>query len=120
MAYWFLMLGGLLSLVGMLFHGFIGGKIYVTNIKKSDLEPLGKSLSIFSWQFHTIFLFVSAVSLFYIAYNPDYAIAAYPIIGISCLGAILFIWFGLENRDLLKLPGAILMGGIAILAWAGE
>jgi len=41
---WFLISGAILSFVGMIFHGFIGGKIYKTNINKSNLEPLGKTL----------------------------------------------------------------------------
>jgi hypothetical protein len=118
--YWFLMIGAVLSLAGMVFHGFIGGKIYTININNSDLEPLGQSLSVFSWQFHTIFLFISAVTLIYIAYNPEFAIAAYPVIGINLLGAILFFSLGLvKSRTLLKMPGAFLMGSIAALAWLG-
>lgn len=45
---WLSVLGGALSLLGMLFHGLIGGKIYSGNINKSDLAPLGKMLSHFS------------------------------------------------------------------------
>ena len=52
---WFLISGAILSFLGVILHGFIGGKMYGTNINKSDLEPLGKTLSMFSWQFHTIF-----------------------------------------------------------------
>lgn len=119
MAYWFLVLGGALALLGMVFHGVIGGRIYSANIAKSDLEPLGKTLSLFSWQFHSIHLFVCAVTLFYIAYHPDTAVAAYPIIGINALGALLFLALGLADRALMKMPGAILMGGVAALAWFG-
>jgi hypothetical protein len=119
MAYWFLVLGGALSFAGMLFHGLIGGKIYSSNISKSDLEPLGKTLSHFSWQFHSIHLFVCAVTLVYIAYNPEHAVATYPLIGINALGALLFFGLGLADRELMKMPGAILMGGIAALAWLG-
>ena len=119
MAYWCLVLGGALSFVGMLFHGLIGGKIYAANITKSDLEPLGKTLSHFSWQFHSIHLLVCAVTLVLIAYNPEYAIAAYPIIGINALGALLFLGLGFVNRELMKMPGAMLMGGVAALAWFG-
>ena len=119
MAYWFLVIGGALSFVGMLFHGIVGGKIYSANIKKSDLEPLGKTLSHFSWQFHSIHLFVCAATLGYIAYHPEHAIAAYPIIGINALGALLFLGLGLTHRELMKMPGALLMGGVAALAWFG-
>ena len=48
MTNWFLISGAILSFLGLIFHGFIGGKIYGTNINKSDLEPLGKTLSMFS------------------------------------------------------------------------
>jgi hypothetical protein len=119
MSYWFLVFGAALSFVGMVFHGLIGGKIYSTNIRKSNLEPLGKTLSHFSWQFHSIHLFVCAVTLVYLAYNPEHAVAAYPLIGINALGAWLFFGLGLANRELMKMPGAILMGGIAALAWFG-
>jgi len=118
-AYWCLVMGGALSFVGMLFHGIIGGRIYSANIKKSDLEPLGKTLSHFSWQFHSIHLLVCAVTLVFIAYNPEHAIAAYPIIGINALGALLFLGLGLADRELMKMPGALLMGGVAALAWFG-
>ena len=119
MAYWFLVSGASLSFAGMLFHAVIGGKLYTTNIYKSDLEPLAKTLSIFSWQFHSIHLFISGVTLLYIAYNPEFAIAAYPIIGINILGAILFLGLGMVDKELLKMPGSILMGGVAALAWLG-
>ena len=116
---WFLISSAILSFLGMVFHGLIGGKMYQTNINKSNLEPLGKTLSMFSWQFHTIFLFVAACTLIYIATNPEFAIAAYPIIYMNILGAIYFLFLGIGNREVLKMPGAILMGVIALLAWLG-
>ena len=91
---WFLILAAILSFLGVIFHGFVGGKIYKTNINKSDLESLGKTLSMFSWQFHTIFLFITSCTLIYIANNPG-AIAAYPIIYINMLGAIHFFILGI-------------------------
>ena len=119
MTNWFLISGAILSFLGLIFHGFIGGKIYGTNINKSDLEPLGKTLSMFSWQFHTIFLFITSCTLIYISNNPEFAIAAYPIIYINMLGAIYFFILCIGNREVLKMPGAILMGSIALLAWLG-
>ena len=116
---WFLISSAILSFLGMVFHGFIGGKMYQTNINKSNLETIGKTLSMFSWQFHTIFLFVAGSTLMYIASNPEFAIAAYPIIYMNILGAIYFFILGIGNREVLKMPGAILMGAIALLAWLG-
>ena len=120
MDYWFLMLGAVLSLAGMAFHGFIGGKIYMGNVNKSDLEPLTKSLSLISWHIFTIFLFVSAVTLSYSAYNSGFVIAVYPIIVVNLLGAVLFLLLGLgKHRILLLMPGVYLMGATALLGWFG-
>ena len=120
MDYWLLMVAAFLSLAGMLFHGLIGGKIYIGNVNDSDMETLTKSLSIVSWHVFTIFLFISALTLICIAYNSEFAIAAYPVIGINLLGSLLFIFLGLgRHRALLRMPGAFLMGITALLAWLG-
>ena len=120
MDYWFLMLGAVLSLAGMVFHGFIGGKIYMENVNRSDLEPLTKSLSLISWHIFTVFLFVSAVTLSYSAYNSGFVIAVYPVIVVNLLGAVLFLLLGLgKHRILLLMPGVYLMGATALLGWFG-
>ena len=120
MEYWFLITGAIISFAGMLFHGIAGQIKYMGNINKADMEPLTKSLSFVTWHVFTIFLFMSAFTLTYIAYNPKFAIAAYPVIGVNLLGAVLFILLGLgKHRILLKMPGAYLMGSTAILAWLG-
>ena len=120
MDYWFLMAAAAISLVAMVFHVFIGGNIYNSNVNNRDMEILTKSSSIFSWHVFTIFLFVSASSLICIAYNPEFAIAAYPIIGINFLGSLLFVYLGLgRHRALLRMPGAFLTGTTALLAWLG-
>ena len=55
-----------------------------------------------------------------IAYNPEFSIAAYPIILINILGAVLFILLGLgKHRVLLKMPGALLMAMTALFAYLG-
>lgn len=61
---------------------------------------MGKTLSMFSWQFHTIFLFITSCTLIYIASNPVFAIAAYPIIYINVLGGIYFFILGIENTEM--------------------
>ena len=114
------MAAAFISLVGMVFHGFVGGKIYISKVNDSDMEALPKSLSIVSWHVFTIFLFVSASTLIYIAYNPEFALAAYPVIGINLLGSLLFVFLGLgRHKALLRMPGAFLMGSTALLAWLG-
>lgn len=120
MDYWFLMAGAIISLAGMVFHGFTGGKIYINNVNDSGMESLTKSLSLVSWHMFTIFLFISASTLIYIAYNPKFAIAAYPVICINLLGSLLFVVLGLgKHRTLLRMPGTFLMGITALLAWLG-
>lgn len=115
---WFLILGAIISLVGMFFHGVVGQSKYMGNIYKSEMEPLTKSLSLVSWHVFTIFLFISALTLFYTAYNPNLAMAVYPIIGVNLLGSLLFIFLGLGNhKALLKMPGAYLMGATALFSW---
>jgi hypothetical protein len=68
----------------------------------------------------TIMLFVGAVVLFYVASHPDYKLAAYPVIAMNALGAVLFIFLGLgQHRQLITMPGAYLMAATSILAWLG-
>ena len=117
---WFLIAGALIALIGMFFHGVVGHKIYIGNVYKSEMEELSKSLSLVSWHVFTILLFISALTLFYIAYNLELAMAAYPIIGVNLLGSLLFIFLGLgKHKALLKMPGAYLMGSTALFAWLG-
>ena len=117
---WYLVTGALISLFGMLFHGVAGQKIYMGNIYKSEMEELTKSLSLVSWHVFTIFLFVSALTLFFIAYNSELVMAAYPIIGVNLLGSLLFIFLGLgQHMVLLKMPGAYLTGSAALFASLG-
>ena len=90
------------------------------NVNKSDLEPLTKSLSLISWHIFTIFLFVSAVTLSYSAYNSGFVIAVYPVIVVNLLGAVLFLLLGLgKHRILLLMPDVYLMGATALLGWFG-
>ena len=117
---WYLISGAIISLLGMLFHGVVGQNKYMSNIYKSEMEELTKSLSLASWHIFTIFLFISALTLLYIAYNPELAMASYPIIGVNLLGSLLFIFLGLgKHKVLLKMPGAYLMGTTALLAFLG-
>jgi hypothetical protein len=37
----------------------------------------------------------------------------------NVLGAIYFFILGIGNKEFSKMPGAILMGSIALLAWLG-
>ena len=120
MAFWLLMSGALLSLVGGVFHGIAGHRIYMGNINGSNLESITKSLSLVSWHMFTIMLVVGAGTLACVAYKPAMALMAYPIILVNAGGALMFAALGLvAHRQLLRLPGMYLMGGTAILAWLG-
>ena len=117
---WYLVTGAPISLVGVLFHDAAGQKKYMGNIYKSAMQELTKSLSLVSWHIFTIFLFISALTLFSTSYNPKLAMAAYPIIGVNLLRSLLFIFVVLgQHKVLLKTPGAYLMGSAALFASLG-
>ena len=111
---------GIIALAGALFHGVVGGKIYMGHIKASELLPLTQSLSLVSWQMFTVFLVVSGATLICVAMKPDLASLAYPILVGNALGAALFSLLGvMGHARLLKLPGMYLMGLTALLGWLG-
>ena len=110
----------LVALAGALFHGVVGGKIYMGHIKASELMPLTQSLSLVSWQMFTIFLVVSSATLLYVAMKPDLALVAYPVLVGNALGAALFLLLSvMGHARLLKLPGMYLMGLTALMGWLG-
>ena len=111
---------GIIALAGALFHGVVGGKIYMGHIKASELLPLTQSLSLVSWQMFTVFLAVSGATLICVAMKPDLALLAYPVLVGNALGAALFSLLGvMGHARLLKLPGMYLMGLTALLGWLG-
>ena len=111
---------GIIALAGALFHGVVGGKIYMGHIKASELLPLTQSLSLVSWQMFTAFLVMSGATLICVAMKPDLASIAYPVLVGNALGAALFSLLGvMGHARLLKLPGMYLMGLTALLGWLG-
>lgn len=120
MTYWFLMSGAAISLIGAIIHGLVGGRIYLGNINSSSMTDLTKSLSLVAWHVFTLFLLVSALTLAITAHRPELASAVYPIIGVNLLGCLLFLFLGSAGHaHLLKMPGAYLMGSVALLGWMG-
>jgi len=108
------------ALAGALFHGYVGGKIYMGHISASDLMPLTQSLSLVSWHMFTVFLLVSGATLICVAMKPDLALLSYPILLANALGAVLFLLLGVAGHGrLLKLPGLYLMSMTALLGWLG-
>ena len=108
------------ALAGALFHGYVGGKIYMGHINASDLMPLTQSLSLVSWHMFTVFLLVSGATLICVAMKPDLALLSYPILLSNALGAVLFLLLGVMGRGrLLRLPGLYLMSMTALLGWLG-
>ena len=109
-----------IALAGALFHGVVGGKIYMGHIKASELMPLTQSLSLVAWQMFTVFLVVSGATLFCVAMKPNLALLAYPILVGNALGAALFLLLGVMGHGrLLKMPGMYLMGLTALLGLLG-
>ena len=78
-------------MVATVIHGIWGRKIYLGNINAAKMEGITKSLSAVSWDVFSVQLLVSAVTLFYVANNPDAAFMAVPIIIMSFLGAGVYI-----------------------------
>jgi hypothetical protein len=110
----------LIALAGALFHGVVGGRIYMGHIKASELMPLTQSLSLVSWQMFTVFLVVSGATLLCVAMKPNLALLAYPLLVGNALGAALFLLLGVTGHArLLKLPGMYLMALTALLGWLG-
>ena len=111
---------GIIALAGALFHGVVGGKIYMGHIKASELMPLTQSLSLLAWQMFTVFLVMTGATLLCVAMKPDLALLAYPVLVGNTLGAALFSLLGvMGHARLLKLPGMYLMGLTALLGWLG-
>ena len=120
LGFWLLMAATALSLFGAFFHGVIGGRMYMDNINRTDLEPLGKSLSLVSWHVFTIFLLVGAMSFLLVGFGLVSPIALYPVIVINTLGALLFIFLGFDgHKELMKMPGAFLMATTAVCGYLG-
>ena len=114
------MLAALISLGGAIFHGYVGGKIYMGNVKGSNLLPLTQSLSLISWQMFTVFLMTSGVTLLCVAMDPELALLSYPVLLGNGMGAALFLWIGLSGHaTLFRLPGMHLMLLTAVLGWLG-
>ena len=120
MAFWYLNAAAFIAAVGAVFHGYVGGRIYLGHIKGSDLEDLTKSLSVVSWQVFTIWLAVSAGVLVCVSLDASLALMAYPIILVNVLCAALFVYLGATGHGhLLRLPGAYLTAATGALAYLG-
>lgn len=120
MSFWYLNIAAFIAAVGAVFHGYVGGRIYLSRINGSDLEDLTKSLSIVSWQVFTIWLAVSACVLVRVSLDASLDLMAYPIVAVNALCALLFFYLGaIGHTRLLKLPGAYLTCATAGLAYLG-
>ena len=120
MAFWYLNIAALFAAVGAVFHGYVGGRIYLGHINGSDLEDLTKSLSVVSWQVFTIWLAVSAGVLVCVWLAARLGLMVYAIVAVAALCAPLLVSLGFPGHgQLLKLPGAYLTGATAGLAYLG-
>ena len=115
-----LMLAAAIALVGAIFHGYVGARIYMKNIRESQAVPLTQSLSLVSWQMFTVLLLVSAITFLVVAWQPHLALMAVPLVWANALGALLFLVLSLMGHSgLIKLPGMYLMSSTAVCAWLG-
>ena len=110
---------GGVALAATVIHGIWGRKIYLGNINAAEIEGITKSLSAVSWDALSVQLLVSALTLFYVAHNPDAALIAVPIIIMSFLGAGVFIGLYVTgHKNLSSLPGAYLLLATGGMGWA--
>ena len=120
MQFTLLMVAAAIAMVGAIFHGYVGGQLYMKNIRESQLASLTQSLSLVSWQMFTVLLLVSAITFIVVAWQPHLALMAVPLMGANALGACLFLVLSLMGHSaLIKLPGLYLMGLTALLSWLG-
>ena len=120
MQFTLLMVAAAIAMVGAIFHGYVGGQLYMKNIRESQLASLTQSLSLVSWQMFTVLLLVSAITFIVVAWKPHLALMAVPLMGANALGACLFLVLSLMGHSaLIKLPGLYLMGLTALLSWLG-
>ena len=120
MQFTLLMVAAAIAMVGAIFHGYVCGRLYMKNIRESQLASLTQSLSLVSWQMFTVLLLVSAITFIVVAWQPHLALMAVPLMGANALGACLFLVFSLMGHSaLIKLPGLYLMGLTALLSWLG-
>lgn len=120
MQFTLLMVAAAIAMVGAIFHGYVGGRLYMKNIRESQLAPLTQSLSLVSWQMFTVFLLVSAITFVVVAWQPHLALMAVPLIWANAAGACLFLVLSLIGDDaLIKLPGLYLMSLTTLFAWLG-
>ena len=111
---------GLISLGSAIFHGYVGVKIYMGNLKGSKLLSLTQSPSLISWQMLTVFLITGGAMLLCAAMNPELALLSYPVLLGSRLGAAIFLWVGRSGHaGLLKLSGMYPMSLTAVPGWLG-
>ena len=120
MQFTLLMVAAAIAMLGAIFHGYVGGRLYMKNIRESQLASLTQSLSLVSWQMFTVLLLVSAITFIVVAWQPHLALMAVPLMGANALGACLFLVLSLMGHSaLIKLPGLYLMGLTALLSWLG-
>ncbi|MDA8731924.1 hypothetical protein N9M28_01220 [Luminiphilus sp.] len=120
MQFTLLMVAAAIAMVGAIFHGYVGGRLYMKNIRESQLASLTQSLSLVSWQMFTVLLLVSAITFIVVAWQPHLALMAVPLMGANALGTCLFLVLSLMGHSaLIKLPGLYLMGLTALLSGLG-
>ncbi len=120
MSFYLFLAAAALSFFGAAFHGILGRKIYMGNIRAADLPPLTVSLSAVSWDMFSVWLVVGGLTLLCVAFNDEAIWMAYPIMLLNMVGAAVFLLLMVAgHKELVRLPGAYLLaatGGLIYLA----
>lgn len=116
MDYWLFMGASGICFFGLYFHGVVGRRMYLGNIRASNAPPRTVSLSAVSWDMFSIVLAVSGFVFVYAAHYPTALMPVYPVLLMQGLGAALFGALAISGHtDLWRLPGAYLMGATCLL-----
>lgn len=104
---------------GAFFHGVVGRRIYLGNIRDAKLTARTASLSTVAWDMFTVLLLVCGLALAHVAFFVGPTAMLYPIVAMNALGGALFIGLALAGHTaLFRMPGAYLMIGVAVFAAA--
>ena len=97
-------------------HGVWGRRLHSDAIGASDLPSLTSSVAMVAWDVFTVMLAVSGLTLLCAAYNDEAVWMVYPIMLMHLGGAGVFVLLmAMGYKELVRLPGAYLMGSIGVL-----
>ena len=116
MSYYLFIAAAAVCFISVFIHGVWGRRMHDTAIKASNLPQLTASVAMVAWDVFTVMLLVSGLTLLCVALNDEAIWMAYPIMLMHLGGAGVFILLiAMGHKELLRLPGAVLMGATGLL-----